>query len=41
MSTERLLFYTGNIAWAVILLTLVVATIYNVVMLIKEERQAK
>ena len=41
MSTERLLFYTGNIAWLVILISLVIATIYNVVMLHKEERQVK
>ena len=41
MSTERVVFYVGNIAWAVILLTLVVATIYNIIMLIKEEREVK
>ena len=41
MSTERIIFYVGNISWAVILISLVVATIYNVVMLRKEEREVK
>lgn len=39
MSTERILFYVGNISWGVVLISLIVATVYNVVRLHKEERE--
>ena len=41
MNNSMILFYVGNISWLVILISLIVALIYNIVTLRKEEREAK
>ena len=41
MNADRAIFIAGGLAYYVVLLTLIVAVIYNVVMIRKEKREEK